>query len=58
MRDQFSRFGDIQKIALKQSFAFITFDKPESAAEAITRMNGAKFVNDEELLVEQSGTSF
>lgn len=57
LRDSFGRFGTIKNIVLKQSFAFITFEKPESATEAIARMNGAKFVNDEELLVEQSGTS-
>ncbi len=41
---------------MKSSFAFLTYDKPESATEAIARMNGAKFVNGEEIVVEQSGT--
>ena len=56
LKDGFSRFGVIKSIALKQSFAFITYDNPESAAEAITRMNGSKFLNGEEILVEASGT--
>jgi RNA recognition motif-containing protein len=41
---------------MKSSYAFLTFEKPESATEAIARMNGAKFVNGEEIVVEQSGT--
>ena len=41
---------------MKSSFAFLTYEKPESATEAIARMNGAKFVNGEEIVVEQSGT--
>ena len=56
LKEGFSLFGDIKSIALKQKFAFITFDKPEQATEAIKKMNGAKFVNGEELVVEQSGT--
>ena len=56
LKDGFSRFGPIRNITLKHSFAFITFEKPESAREAIDRMNGAKFVNDEQLVVELSGT--
>lgn len=56
LKDGFSRYGAIRNITLKHSFAFITFEKPESAREAIERMNGAKFVNDEQLVVELSGT--
>ena len=36
----FKQFGPIKSIALKSSYAFITFEKPESATEAIARMNG------------------
>lgn len=57
LRDGFSRFGTIRNIALKLNYAFITYEKPESAREAIERMNGAKFVNDEQLVVEQSGNT-
>lgn len=52
----FKQFGNIKSIVQKSSYAFITFEKPESAADAIAKMNGAKFVNEEVLLVEQSGT--
>lgn len=52
----FKTFGNIKTIVLKSSYAFITYEKPESATEAIARMNGTKFVNGEELLVELSGT--
>jgi len=41
---------------LKSSYAFITYEKAEHATEAIARMNGTKFVNGEDLLVELSGT--
>jgi RNA recognition motif-containing protein len=51
----FKAFGAIKNIVLKSSFAFITFEKAEHATEAIARMNGTKFVNGEELLVEISG---
>jgi RNA recognition motif-containing protein len=57
LRDGFARFGTIKNIALKSSFAFLSYDNPESATEAISRMNGCKFVNGEEIVVEQSGTS-
>lgn len=56
LRDGFKLYGEIKNIALKQRFAFITFEKPEQATEAIKKMNGAKFINGEELVVEQSGT--
>lgn len=56
LKDGFIRFGAIRNISLKHSYAFITYEKPESAKEAIERMNGAKFVNDEQLVVELSGT--
>lgn len=54
----FKAFGPIKTIVLKSSFAFITFEKAEHATEAIARMNGTKFVNGEELLVELSGKPF
>jgi RNA recognition motif-containing protein len=41
---------------MKSSYAFMTYEAPESATEAITKMNGAKFINGEEIVVEQSGT--
>ncbi len=56
LKEGFSRFGPIKNIALKSSYAFITYESADSVAEAISRMNGAKFVNGEELVVEQSGT--
>ena len=56
LKDAFGRYGTIKSIALKHSFAFITFEKAESAREAIEKMNGAKFINDETLVVEPSGT--
>ena len=56
LQNGFRQFGNIKSVVQKSSYAFITFDKPESAADAIAKMNGAKFINGEELLVEQSGT--
>jgi RNA recognition motif-containing protein len=47
LRESFVRFGAIKNIAMKHSFAFITFEKPESVKEAIERMHGSKFINDE-----------
>ena len=58
LKDAFSRFGSIKTVVMKQGFAFITFDKPEQASEAIAKMNGAKFLHGEELVVELSGTSY
>lgn len=58
LKDAFMRFGAIKTVVMKQGFAFITFDKPEQATEAIAKMNGAKFINGEELVVELSGTSY
>lgn len=55
LKEGFGLYGEIKNIALKQRFAFITFDKAEQAAEAIRKMHGAKFVNGEELVVELSG---
>jgi len=55
LKEGFSRYGTIKGIAMKSSYAFITYDNPESATEAISRMNGAKFL-DGELVVEPSGT--
>lgn len=56
LKDGFSKFGPIRNIVLKSTFAFIYFETPEQAQEAIKRMNGVKFVNGEELVVEPSGT--
>lgn len=56
IKEAFSRFGTIKNVAVKMSFAFITYDNPDSAKEAIANMNGATFVNGEKLVVEQSGT--
>ena len=36
----FGKFGEIKDILMKEDFAFIEFDKSESAQEAIKKMNG------------------
>ena len=56
IREAFSRYGPIRSLIMKSSYAFLTYETPEAATEAIARMNGAKFVNGEEIVVEQSGT--
>ena len=56
IREVFSRYGTIRSLIMKSSYAFLTFETPEAATEAIARMHGAKFVNGEEIVVEQSGT--
>lgn len=56
LKEAFTRFGPIRKLVLKSTYAFLTFETPEAATEAIARMNGAKFVNGEEIVVETSGT--
>jgi RNA recognition motif-containing protein len=56
IREAFSRYGPIKSLIMKSSYAFLTYETPEAATEAIARMNGAKFVNGEEIVVEQSGT--
>jgi RNA recognition motif-containing protein len=57
IREAFSRYGVIRSLVLKSSYAFLTYETPEAATEAISRMNGAKFINGEEsIVVEQSGT--
>jgi RNA recognition motif-containing protein len=58
LREAFSRYGNIKQLVLKSTFAFLTYDTTEAATEAINRMNGAKFVNGEEIVVEPSGTEF
>jgi RNA recognition motif-containing protein len=56
LREAFSAFGNIKNLVMKSSYAFMTYDAPEAATEAIAKMNGAKFINGEEIVVEQSGT--
>ena len=56
IREGFSQFGNIKSLVMKSSYAFMTYEAPESATEAITKMNGANFINGEEIVVEQSGT--
>ena len=51
LKEAFSAFGAIKSIVMKSSFAFVTFETPEAAALAIERMNGAKFVNGEDIVV-------
>ena len=58
LKEGFTRYGAVKNIVMKSSYAFLTFESQESVKEAIEKMNGAKFVNGEELLVEQSGTEF
>jgi len=58
LREAFSHFGAIKSIVMKSSYAFMTFETPEAATEAIARMHGAKFVNGEEIVVESSGTLY
>lgn len=41
---------------MKSTYAFMNYDTAEAATEAIAKMNGAKFINGEEIVVEQSGT--
>ena len=52
LRDAFSKFGKIKDVVLKHNFAFIEFEEHEAAEDAIKEMNGKKFVNQEELVVE------
>lgn len=56
LKEAFSAFGNIKNLVMKSSYAFMTYEAPESATEAIAKMNGAKFLNGEEIVVEQSGT--
>lgn len=56
IKEAFSQFGNIKSLVMKSSYAFMTYETPESAAEAIAKMNGAKFINGEEIVVETSGT--
>lgn len=56
IKEAFSQFGNIKSLVMKSSYAFMTYETPESANEAIAKMNGAKFINGEEIVVEQSGT--
>ena len=56
IKEAFSQYGNIKSLVMKSSYAFMTYETPESATEAIAKMNGAKFINGEEIVVEQSGT--
>ncbi len=56
IKEAFSQFGNIKSLVMKSSYAFMTYETPESAAESIAKMNGAKFINGEEIVVETSGT--
>jgi RNA recognition motif-containing protein len=56
IKEAFSQYGNIKSLIMKSSYAFMTYEAPESATEAIAKMNGAKFINGEEIVVEQSGT--
>jgi RNA recognition motif-containing protein len=56
IKEAFSQYGTIKSLVMKSSYAFMTYEAPESATEAIAKMNGAKFINGEEIVVEQSGT--
>lgn len=56
IKEAFSQYGVIKSLVMKSSYAFMTYETPEAATEAIAKMNGAKFINGEEIVVEQSGT--
>lgn len=55
LRKEFRDFGEIRRLNLKKNYAFIDYATHEQAKEAIKMMHGKKFVNGEELVVEQSG---
>ena len=42
LRREFKKFGTIQNYAYKGKYAFIEFDGPEAAAEAINQMDGQR----------------
>lgn len=52
--NNFSKFGNITNINLKDHFAFVDFDDHEGAMQAIKEMNGKTFIHGEVLKVEQS----
>lgn len=52
LRDSFSKFGKIKDIVSKYNYAFIAFEDPEAAQQAVREMNGKSFINGEELIVE------
>lgn len=56
IKEAFSQYGTIKSVIMKSSYAFMTYETPEAASEAIAKMNGAKFINGEEIVVETSGT--
>lgn len=56
IKEAFSQYGNIKSLVMKSSYAFMTYETPEAATEAIAKMNGAKFINGEEIVVETSGT--
>ena len=52
LKESFSKFGKIKDICSKYNYAFIGYEDPESAEQAVREMNGKAFVNGEELIVE------
>jgi|LakMenEpi03Aug12_release.lakeMendotaPanAssembly.Ray.scaffolds.fasta_scaffold1031342_2 RNA recognition motif-containing protein len=50
--NNFSKFGNITNINLKDHFAFVDFDDHEAATQAIKEMNGKTFIHGEVLKVE------
>ena len=56
MIEGFEKFGKINKVTLKDTYAFVDFETHEAAVEAVKEMDGKKFFNDEILKVEQSRT--
>jgi RNA recognition motif-containing protein len=51
LRKEFGKFGNIEKIMIREHYCFINFEKHESAVAAIKEMDGATFVNGETLKV-------
>ena len=55
--EEFSKFGKINLVTLKEHFAFVNYETHEAAVQAQKEMNGKEFVNGEVLKVEQSRRS-
>lgn len=51
LNQEFSRFGNINKIELKKGFAFIEYDTVDQAKEAIDKMNGVE-INQQKIIVD------